>query len=133
MRVRLRINQAARSVTSAIATAAKRIPLAAWAIAANRKIVTRNALSLFRSRRFFRAALLRHAVALVSSLMGLVIIFSLFRNDASAVIAIGKPLTAAVAVLGLIGEAFIAMDRYKARHENFRARMARNRRRRSVP
>lgn len=122
----MKINAIKRRIW-AVTMAISAIPPLNWATSASREIITKHVFRLLRRRLFVRAAVVSRSMAIASSLLGVFIVFSLVHDNPSRIIAVGKTVTAALAVAGVLGDALIDGIHNRRRHDLFRRRMERRR------
>jgi len=113
------MSQPKKTAASRIATAIKAVPLVNCAINARRRLILRQALSLYRKDKFLSAALGKQLLLFAITLAAFA--FSVINNaqDPSAIVRFGRPLTALIAVLYPVMYAYYDSKEYARRKERF--------------
>lgn len=110
---------ARKTATSKIAIAIKAIPLVNCAINARRRVILRQALSLYRNDKFLSAALWKQIwlFAITSTAFA----FSLYStsSDPSVIVRVAKPLTVFFPVLYPAMKAYFGAKEYARRKSRF--------------
>jgi hypothetical protein len=113
------MSQPKKTTAARIATAIKAVPLVNCAINARRRLILRQALSLYRKDKFLSAAIGKQLLLFAITLTAFV--FSVVNNaqDPSVMVRFGRPLTAFLAVLCPAMYAYFNAKEYARRKERF--------------